>query len=94
MATSRVVVESADHHPTSYLFELGTTTESVKIAIRQYLSVMGGGFLEKKKKESGSADVFTVITDDYKAREAKGSLMMSVMLVSYEQGAKGNKGVS
>ena len=63
MAAVEVVVESADHDPLSLFFELRATTASVKKVIRESISVMGGGCLEKKK-ESSSAEVFTAITDD------------------------------
>ena len=67
MATAKVVVESADHDPTSLPFKLGATTASVEKGIRKYLCVTGGGCLQKKEKESSSADDFTIITDDDEA---------------------------
>ena len=67
MATFRVDVESADHDPTSLPFKLGVTTASVKNGIREYLCVTGGGCLQKKQKESSSADDFTIITGDDEA---------------------------
>ena len=67
MATFKVVVESADHDPTSLPFKLGATTASVKNGIREYLCVTGGGCMLKKQKESIIADDFTIITDDNEA---------------------------
>ena len=67
MATFWVAVDSADHEPASLPFQLGVTTASVKNGIREYLGVTRGGCLQKKQKESSSADYITIITDDNEA---------------------------
>ena len=67
MATAKVVVESADHEPMTLPFKSGVTTDKVEKGIRKHLGVKEGGCLQKKEKESSSADGFTIITDDDEA---------------------------
>jgi hypothetical protein len=64
MTTSTVAVDSADHGQTSLKYKLGTTTATVVNSTREYLSVTGGGCLQKMEKESNSANDFAVITDN------------------------------